>query len=54
VANIIQVLASHFVPLTDTLLLEAYEWTVENDTDAKGLLSEDVGDALVATITARA
>ncbi|KAF7360498.1 Exosome complex component rrp4 [Mycena venus] len=53
VANIIQVLASHFVPLTDTLLLEAYEWTVENDTDAKGLLSEDVGDALVATITAR-
>ncbi|KAJ7359085.1 exosome complex exonuclease rrp4 [Mycena albidolilacea] len=54
VANIIQVLASHFVPLTDTLLLEAYEWTVENDTDAKGLLSEDVGDALVATIAARA
>ncbi|KAJ7640787.1 exosome complex exonuclease rrp4 [Mycena polygramma] len=53
VVNIIQVLASHFVPLTDTLLLEAYEWTVENDTDAKGLLSEDVGDALVATITAR-
>ncbi|KAJ7754563.1 exosome complex exonuclease rrp4 [Mycena metata] len=53
VANIIRVLASHFVPLTDTLLLEAYEWTVENDTDAKGLLSEDVGDALVATITAR-
>ncbi|KAK7044557.1 hypothetical protein R3P38DRAFT_2879459 [Favolaschia claudopus] len=53
VSNIIQVLASHFVPLTDTLLLEAYEWTVENDTDAKGLLSEDVGTALVATITAR-
>ncbi|KAK7039596.1 hypothetical protein R3P38DRAFT_2900589 [Favolaschia claudopus] len=54
VSNIIQVLASHFVPLTDTLLLEAYEWTVENDTDAKGLLSEDVGAALVATVTARA
>jgi exosome complex component RRP4 len=53
VANIIRVLASHFVPLTDSLLLEAYEWTVEYDTDAKGLLSEDVGDALVATITAR-
>ncbi|KAJ6473653.1 exosome complex exonuclease rrp4 [Mycena vitilis] len=53
VVNIIQVLASHFVPLTDTLLLEAYEWTIENDTDAKGLLSDDIGDALVATITAR-
>jgi len=54
VANIIRVLASHFVPLTDALLLEAYEWTVENDADAKGLLSEDIGDALVATITSRA
>ncbi|KAJ7204756.1 exosome complex exonuclease rrp4 [Mycena pura] len=53
VTNIIRVLASHFVPLTDTLLLEAYEWTVENDTDAKGLLTEDVGDALVASITGR-
>ncbi|KAF7318784.1 hypothetical protein HMN09_00390700 [Mycena chlorophos] len=41
VANIIRVLAAHFVPLTDTLLLEAYEWTVENDTDAKSLLVED-------------
>ncbi|KAJ7126165.1 exosome complex exonuclease rrp4 [Mycena epipterygia] len=54
VANIIRVLASHFVPLTDALLLEAYEWTVENDTEAKGLLSDDVGDALVATIAGRA
>ncbi|KAJ7461798.1 exosome complex exonuclease rrp4, partial [Mycena galericulata] len=52
VANIIQVLASHWVALTDALLLEAYEWTVENDMDAKSLLSEEVGDALVSTITA--
>ncbi|KAJ7634735.1 exosome complex exonuclease rrp4 [Roridomyces roridus] len=51
VANIIQVLASHWVPLTDALLLEAYEWTIENNTDPKSLLLEDVGDALVATIT---
>ncbi|KAF7325949.1 hypothetical protein MKEN_00445800 [Mycena kentingensis (nom. inval.)] len=51
VANIIQVLAAHFVPLTDALLLEAYEWTLENDADAKSLLSEDVGDALVVSIT---
>ncbi|GLB43384.1 putative exosome complex exonuclease RRP4 N-terminal region [Lyophyllum shimeji] len=53
VTNIIRVLAAHFVPLTDTLLLEAYEWTVDQEGGAKDLLQEDVGDALVATITAR-
>ncbi|KAF8074713.1 exosome complex exonuclease rrp4 [Lyophyllum atratum] len=53
VTNIIRVLASHFVPLTDTLLLEAYEWTVDQEGTAKDLLQEDVGDALVATIAAR-
>lgn len=51
--NIIRILASHFVPLSDTLLLEAYEWTVEQESRAKDLLQEDVGDALVGTITAR-
>ncbi|KAG6907891.1 hypothetical protein DXG01_006998 [Tephrocybe rancida] len=53
VTNIIRVLASHFVPLTDMLLLDAYEWTVEQDGGAKDLLQEDVGDVLVATVTAR-
>jgi hypothetical protein len=53
VTNIIRVLASHFVPLTDTLLLEAYEWTVDQEGGAKDLLQEDVGDMLVATITAK-
>jgi exosome complex component RRP4 len=51
VTNIIRVLSSHFVPLTDTLLLEAYEWSVEHEGDVKDLLQEDIGDALVATIT---
>lgn len=54
VVNIIRILSFHFVPLTDTLLLEAYEWTVEHDGDIKDLLQEEVGDALLATITARA
>lgn len=53
VTNIIRVLASHFIPLTDTLLLEAYEWTVDQEGGAGHLLQEDVGDMLVATITAR-
>jgi len=53
VSNIIRVLASYFIPLTDALLLEAYEWTVDQEGYAKEILQEDVGDALVTTITAR-
>ncbi|KAF9265421.1 exosome complex exonuclease rrp4 [Marasmius fiardii PR-910] len=53
VANIISVLASHFVPLTDAILLEAYEWSVEREGDPKDLLQDYVGDALVATVAAR-
>ncbi|KAJ7600650.1 exosome complex exonuclease rrp4 [Mycena floridula] len=50
VANIIRILAAHFVPLTDLALLEAYEWSVEYHSDVKDLLNEDVGDALVSMI----
>lgn len=52
VSNIIRVFGAHFIPLTDTLLLEAYEWAVEQEGDVRDLLQEDVGDALVATVTA--
>ncbi|KAH9943816.1 exosome complex exonuclease rrp4 [Amylocystis lapponica] len=52
VSNIIRVLAAQFIPLTDSLLVEAYEWAVEQEGDVKELLQEDIGDALVATITA--
>lgn len=51
--NIIRILASHFVPLTDALLIQAYEWTVEQAGDAKDLLQDDFGDLLVATVTER-
>jgi len=51
VANIIRVLASHFVLLTDTILLEAYEWTVEHEEAVTDLLKEDFGDALVVSIS---
>ncbi|KAF9482608.1 exosome complex exonuclease rrp4 [Pholiota conissans] len=50
VTHIIRVLTSHFVPLTDVLLLEAYEWTVEHESTAKDLLQQEFGDALVASI----
>jgi exosome complex component RRP4 len=51
VTNIIRVLASHFVPLTDTVLLEAYEWTIEHEENVTDLQKEDFGDALVASIS---
>ncbi|GJE92172.1 exosome complex exonuclease rrp4 [Phanerochaete sordida] len=53
VANIIRVLAAHFHPLTDAVLLEAYEWAVEQECSVKDLLQEDVGAALVAALSAQ-
>lgn len=50
VSNIIQVLAAHFIALTDAILLEAYEWALEQGT-IKDLLQQDVGEALVAAVT---
>ncbi|PPQ69502.1 hypothetical protein CVT26_002848 [Gymnopilus dilepis] len=52
VMHIIRMLTSHFIPLTDTLLLEAYEWAIEHETGVRDLLQQDFGDALVASITA--
>ena len=51
VGNIISILAAHFVALTDAILLEAYEWAVEQG-EVKDLLQQDVGEALVAAISA--
>jgi len=45
VSNIIRVLASRSVPITDTIVLEAYEWAVEQDSDVKDLLLGDMADA---------
>ena len=53
VANLIQIFASHFIPLTDTLLLEAYAWTVEQEGDVKSFAQEDYGDALVTAVAYR-
>jgi exosome complex component RRP4 len=51
VANIIRVLAAHFVPLTDMLLAKAYDWAVEQECDVKDLLQEDIGEDLVVAAT---
>jgi exosome complex component RRP4 len=50
VTNLIKVLASHFVPLSDVILLEAYEWAIENDVEVKDLTQPDVCEALLITI----
>jgi exosome complex component RRP4 len=44
-------LASRSVPITDAILLEAYEWAVEQDPDVKDLLVGDVADALIGAVT---
>ncbi|KAI0831395.1 exosome complex exonuclease rrp4 [Trametes gibbosa] len=50
VSNIIKVLAAHFVPLTDVILLEAYEWVVEQESNVKDLLIDELGENLVASL----
>lgn len=50
ISNIIRLLADHFVPLTDTRLLEAYDWVIEQEVDTKDLVLGDVGEALVAMV----
>lgn len=53
VSIIIRILASHAVPLTDTILLEAYDWTMEQEGGVNELHQEDFGAALVAAVAAR-
>jgi exosome complex component RRP4 len=53
VTNIIRTLATHFVPLTDVLLLDAYEWVVDNQDSSIGVLSEESTDALLAALALR-
>jgi exosome complex component RRP4 len=53
VSNIIRVLASRYMPITDAIVLEAYDWVVEQDADIKDLLLEDVADTLIAAVTTK-
>jgi exosome complex component RRP4 len=52
VTNIIRVLANYSVPLSDTILVAAYDWVIEQGVSVKDLLTADVGEALVASVTA--
>jgi exosome complex component RRP4 len=39
------------MPITDAIVLEAYDWAVEQDADIKDLLLEDVVYTLIAAVT---
>ena len=52
VSNIITSLARGNVPLTDVLLNEAYDWAVEQDIETTQLLSEDVAESMITTLSA--
>ncbi|PFH51003.1 hypothetical protein AMATHDRAFT_143578 [Amanita thiersii Skay4041] len=53
VTNIIRVLASHFVPLSDTIILDAYEWAMEQDADVSEMLHQDNSFALISAVRGR-
>ena len=53
VSNIIRVLGSRSLPITDTSVLEAYEWVVEQDSNVRDLLLEDVTDTMIAAVAIR-
>ncbi|KAL5492490.1 RRP4_1 [Sanghuangporus weigelae] len=55
VSNILRVLATYFVPVTDTILADAYEWTLEQDPECgvKDLLREENAEAMILAATAR-
>jgi len=50
VTNVIRILAAHFIPISDALLVEAYDWAVEQDCSVKELLQEDIAQSLVAVL----
>lgn len=51
VTNIIKVLAGHYVPITDSVLRQAFDWVVEQGVETKDLLHDDVAELLVAAVT---
>jgi exosome complex component RRP4 len=52
VSNIILVLARHHVPLVDTILTEAYDWVIEQGISIADILSDEIGESMVLSVTA--
>ena len=53
VSNLIRTLAAYWVPLTDNLLLEAYEWAIEQEISIPELLQPEVAEALIDAVSIR-
>ena len=51
VANIIQSLALHNIPLSDTLISSAYEWLLSQTDEEQGMVSADTGRRMVEEVT---
>ena len=45
VSNMICVLAQHFVLITDTILIEVYEWAMDQECDMWDLLHDEMAKA---------
>jgi len=52
VSNIIRVFATYSIPLTDTILAEAYDWAIQQETSPQELLRAEVSESMVAMVTA--
>ncbi|GJJ11153.1 hypothetical protein Clacol_005384 [Clathrus columnatus] len=50
VTNIIRILARFFIPITDSILIGAYEWVLDQECDVKDLLQDENAEALVTAI----
>lgn len=50
VSNIILSLAKQNVPITDSILIDAYDWTVEQGVSPTQVLEMDVGEAMVSAL----
>lgn len=52
VSNVIRILSRYFVPITDAVLLAAYDWAIEQDYGVKDLLQDEIAEALVTAVMA--
>ncbi len=50
VANIVGILAQFYVPISDVIIVQAYDWATENDYAAKDLLQVDVAETMVLAV----
>lgn len=53
VTNIIRILSRHSIPLTDSIIAQAYDWAMEQDNnEVKEMLADDYGELMVQALLA--